>query len=73
MPRSHLLLWSLFWEEIAKSIPIKYEQHSIELLGKVADLWVTIQGHSFAKDWTMRFEPKYKNATRKELKPKNKG
>ncbi len=32
---------------------IKYEKYSIELLGVVADLWITIRDHSFAKDWTM--------------------
>ena len=61
------------WEGIADSIPIKYEQYSIELLKDIAHLWVTIRGFSFAKTWTMQFEVnKYKKGTRKTLKPETK-
>jgi hypothetical protein len=57
------------WERISKDIPQEYEQYSLELLAKVAELWVTIRGHSFAKDWNMKFERKYQKGTRKALKP----
>jgi hypothetical protein len=50
------------WERISKDIPQK-------LLAKVVELWVTIRGHSFAKDWNMKFERKYQKGTRKALKP----
>ena len=56
------------WEAIAHSIPTKYEQYSIELLQVITNLWITICGHSFAKDWTMKFESKDKKGTRKTLK-----
>ena len=39
-----------YWEAIADSIPTKYEQYSIELLKVIANLWITIRGHSFAKE-----------------------
>lgn len=58
------------WESIAHTIPDKYEKYSIELLSVITDLWITIRGYSFAKEWTMKFERKYKRATRKELKDK---
>ena len=58
------------WEKVAKNIPTKYELYSIELLGEVVKLWVTIRGYSFAKDWTMQFEKKYKKGTRKGLQAK---
>ena len=41
--------------------------YSIELLQAIIGLWITIRGHSFAKDWTMKFETKYKKGTRKAL------
>ena len=58
------------WEVIAHSIPTKYEPYSIELLQVITNLWITIRGHSFAKDWTMKFVSKYKKGTRKTLKQK---
>ena len=59
------------WEKASKMIPLKYESYSIELLREIVKLWVTIRGHSFAKDWTMQYERKYKKGTRKGLKPQN--
>ena len=56
------------WEEIAQSIPPKYELYSLELLQAITELWVTVRGHSFSKEWTMKFERKYKKGTRKTLK-----
>ena len=47
------------WEAIAHSIPTKYEPYSIELQQIITNLWITICGHSFAKDWTMKFVGKY--------------
>lgn len=32
------------WEHTARDIPRKYEKYSVELLGVVTDLWITIQG-----------------------------
>lgn len=58
------------WEAIAHTIPDKYEPYSIELLQAITDLWVTVRGYSFAKDWTMKFVSKYKKGTRKTLKEK---
>ena len=55
------------WEQIANNIPSKYEKYSLELLGKITDLWITIRGHSFAKGWNAKFERKYKRGTRKTL------
>jgi hypothetical protein len=57
------------WEAIAHSIPTKYEPYSIELLRIITNLWITIRGHSFAKDWTMKFVSKYNKGTRQTLKP----
>jgi hypothetical protein len=65
---SHYLLSQ--WENLAETIPPKYEKYSMELLGAVADLWITIRGHAFSTDYTMTFERKYKKGTRKTLKPK---
>ncbi len=60
----------LYWEEIvADSIPTKYELYSIELLKQISELWIRIRGHAFAKEWTMKFESKYKKGTRKTSKP----
>ena len=56
------------WDKIAHSIPHKYEKYSLELLGIIADLWITIRGHSFAKNFTMQFVKKYTKGTRKTLK-----
>ena len=36
-------------------IPTKYEAYSVELLQVITDLWIMILGHSFPKDWTMKF------------------
>ena len=58
------------WETIAHNIPTKYEPYSIDLLQVITDLWITVRGHSFAKDWTMKFVSKYKKGTRKTLKEK---
>ena len=57
------------WEALARSIPAKYEQYSLALLGSIADLWLNIRGHDFARGWTMKFEAKYRKGTRKTLKP----
>lgn len=59
----------LLWEGLAQKIPLKYEKYTIELLLIVSDLWISIRGYAFAKDWTDKFEKKYKKGTRKELKP----
>ena len=45
-----------YWESIASSVPAKCEPYSIELLKAVTELWLTVRGHSFAKDWTMKFQ-----------------
>ena len=58
----------ILWETIA-DIPDKYEQYSVELLVQIIDLWITIRSHSFVKGWTMNFEAKYKEGTRKSLMP----
>lgn len=58
------------WEVIASTIPTKYELYSIELLKVITELWITIRGHSFSKEWTMKFERKYKKGTRKTLMPR---
>ena len=58
------------WETLAQSIPDTYEKYSIELLTIITDLWITIRGHSFAKEWTMKFQRKYKKGTRKSLQAK---
>lgn len=55
------------WEKIADVIPSEYEKYSIELLQEVSDLWITVRGHSFARDWNTKFQKKYKKGTRKEL------
>ena len=57
------------WETIAHSIPLSYEEYSIELLKAVVNLWITVRAHAFAKGWTMKFEKKYKKGTRKSLQP----
>ena len=56
------------WDKIAHSIPHKYEKYSLELLRIIADLWITIRGHSFAKNFTMQFVKKYTKGIRKTLK-----
>ena len=57
------------WETIACSIPSKYEPYSIELLKVITALWISVHGHSFAKEWTMKFQrSKYQKGTRKTLK-----
>ena len=58
------------WEVIAQCSPAEHEQHSMELLQIITNLWITICGHSFTKDWTMKFEGKYKKGTREILKQK---
>ena len=60
-----------YWETIADNIPPRYENYSIELLRAIIVLWITIRGHSFAKEWTMKFEMKYKKGTRKALQEVN--
>ena len=56
------------WDKIAGVIPEVYEKYSIELLQIVSDLWITVRGHSFARDWNSKFQKKYKKGTRKEIK-----
>ncbi len=56
------------WEQIADSIPSKYEQYSIDLLSAIITLWTAVRGHSFAKGWTMNFQNKYTKGVRKSLK-----
>ena len=58
------------WDTICQSIPAKYERYSVELLKAVVDLWTNIRGHSFARDFTVNFEAKFKKGTRKTLIPK---
>lgn len=61
------------WEAIACSIPSRYELYSIELLKAITTLWIYIHRHSFAKEWTMKFErSKYQKGTRKTLNQHNK-
>ena len=55
------------WENIAFDIPSKYEKYSVELLGIITKLWITVRGHSFTKGWNAMFERKYKQGTRKTL------
>ena len=57
------------WEVIAQTIPPPYELYSMELLKAIISLWVTVRAHAFAKEWTMKFERKYKKGTRKSLQP----
>ena len=60
------------WENIANCIAAKYSAYSLELLGAITNLWITVGGHAFAKGWMNKFQKKYKRkGTRKELKPKN--
>ena len=59
------------WEVIAHSIPATYEQYSVELLHAVISLWVAVRAHAFAKEWTMKFQRKYKKGTRKSLQQKD--
>lgn len=56
------------WESVAHCIPTKYELYSLELLKCVTDLWITIRGHSFAKEVTSKSVKKNKKGTRKTLK-----
>ena len=60
----------LSWDNIADSIPSKYEVYSMELLKSIIGLWISIRGHSFASDFTRTFEEKSKSkqALRKSLK-----
>lgn len=58
------------WDTITHSISPIYREYSIELLKAVISLWVAIRAHAFAKEWTMKFESKYKKGTRKSLQPK---
>ena len=56
------------WETIADNISPRYEAYSIELLKAITTLWVSIRGHAFAKEWTMKFQrSKYQKGTRKTL------
>ena len=64
--RSELVL--ACWEIVAHHIPNKYEPYSLQLLQHVTDLWIIIRGHSFVKEFTTKFEKKYKKGTRKTLK-----
>lgn len=38
------------WEKISSR---KYEEYSWKLLAKMTELWITVHGHSFAKDWNV--------------------
>ena len=58
-----------YWEATTNCIPTKYEAYSVKLLHVITDLWITIRGHSFTKDWTMKFVSKYRKGT-KTLKQK---
>ena len=64
--RSELVL--ACWEVVTHHIPTKYEFYSLELLQHITDLWITIRGHSFAKEFTTKFIMKYKKGTRKTVK-----
>ena len=46
---------------------IKYEKYCLELLHEIVTLWIEIRGHSFAIEWTSKFEKKYSKGTRKTL------
>lgn len=59
------------WDSIAQAIPSQYEPYSNELLENILVLWVSIRGHSFAQDWSMKSDSKFKKATRKTLKKKS--
>lgn len=56
-----------YWNTISQSIPAQYEHYSMELLRAVVQLWINVRGHSFARDFTMNFESKFKKGTRKTL------
>ena len=59
------------WETVSYHIPAKYESYKMELLENIATLWITIRGHSFAKEFSNKFVRKYKKGTRKTLQQKN--
>ena len=59
------------WENVAHAIPPHYEPYSSELLENIVVLWISIRGHSFARDWSMKSDSKFKKATRKTLKKKS--
>ena len=59
------------WESIATDIPSKFEKYSIELLGAIVYLWITIRTYSFAREFSMHFESHYTKGTRKSLKQKS--
>lgn len=56
------------WEMVAHRIPTKYELYSFELLQHITDVWITIRGHSFAKEFTTKFATRNKKGTRRTLK-----
>jgi len=58
------------WDTICQSISTKDEWYSVELLKAVVGLWINIHGHSFARDFTINFEAKFKKGTWKTLIPK---
>ena len=53
------------WEAVASSIPTKYKLYGIKVLEAIAELWITVRGHLFAKKWTSKLEKKFKKGTRK--------
>ena len=59
-----------YWDTISRAIPHQYEKYRLSLLSDIIDLWITIRGHSFVRDWTMKFETKFKKGTRTSLLPK---
>ena len=58
------------WDNLASSIPPRYEACSLELLRELAVLWTTVRCFSFAKSWNDKTarEKFKKHDTRKSLK-----
>ena len=50
------------------NMPLKYEKYLLELLRTIVVLWITIRGHAFAHEWTLKFERRYSKGIRKTLK-----
>ena len=60
----------VYWEKISQDTPKRFEIYSLELLGAIIDLWITIRGYSFSKGWMANFERKHEKGTRKNLDDK---
>ena len=59
------------WKRIAMNdseLSQQLEQLSLSVLREITNLWISVRGHSFARDWTMNFNSASKKALRKTLK-----